>query len=526
MRTAARVQARSRVRSPSVCGEFARIARSASRSRAIDLSGYRGRPVAFQREILRYEPIDPQVRVLETLERRGRCAVPSGRAMGKSRLDAGEALYFAATRPRSCVVLIAPTFKQIQKILWEELRALYLVAYDQLGGECALLASTGARLGNGSRIFGITGTQPEDVAGIRAPEMLVIADEASGIPDTTFDVLDGNLAGGGWMLLTGNPTRATGYFREACRSERWDHVHLPSTSSPNVLAGRIVVPGVATLEWIEARRQEWGEDSPLYKIHVLGEFVELEEGKLFPESLVAEAEERWSETPAAGRLVIGVDPAGEGEDGDESAFAYRRGRKVIGIRAKRGLSADAHVAEVLDVIAEVLGPRRPSARRTPPLVVVDRDGYVGARVYAALAAYQSQHEDAFELRGIRSGERAKRMPLHIDRVRDEVWFALRDAFRDGLAIPEDVKLERDLSAVRLERHISGRSKVTGKDELRRELGRSPDRGDALALCAAFDGESDDVEAGSEKDLRLAPDPYEAEPERSFDPYQALERWRS
>jgi hypothetical protein len=498
------------------------MAKRAAARNVVDLATYRGRPVAFQREVLGYEPIEAQIEVFEALELRGRCAVPSGRAMGKSRLDGGTALYFAATRARSCVVLIAPTYKQIQKILWEELRALHASARIPIGGEVAKMAATGARLPNGSRIFGITGTQPEDIQGIRAPEMLVLADEASGIPDTTYTALDGNLAGGGWMMLTGNPTRATGYFREACRSERWDRVHLPSTRSPNVRTGEVIVPGIATREWVEERRQEWGEDSPLFKIHVLGEFVELAEGRLFSEAMIAEAQERWTEIAESGRLVIGLDPAGDSGDGDESAFAARRGRKVVEVHARRGLSPDAHVLEVLGLARRLVGKWTPATR---PLVVVDRDGYVGAKVYAALSAYQSQNEGAFEIRGMRGGERARRRPLEIDRVRDEVWLSLVDAFRDGLAIPEDLKLSRELAAIRLERHISGRSKVTGKDNLRRELGRSPDRADALALCCAVEPQADDEhEARTEVEQR-APDPYDAEPEVKLDPYAALERWR-
>ncbi len=165
-----------------------------------------------------------------------------------------------------------------------------------------------------------------------------------------------------------------------------------------------------------------------------------------------------------------------------------------------------------------------------PLVVVDRDGYVGAKVYAAFAAFQSQNEDAFELRGVRGGERAKRRPLEIDRVRDEVWLALFDALRNGLAIPEDLKLSRELAAIHLDRHVSGRSKITSKDDLRRELGRSPDRADALALCAAFEPTALEESHGEgEAPVRrsaLAPDPYEAESESVLDPYSALERWRT
>jgi hypothetical protein len=447
--------------------------------------------------------------------------------MGKSRLDAGAALHFLATEgPNALVVLVAPTFRQIQVILWEELRSLYFAAARHgtgLGGECAKLATTGLRLPDGSRAFGITGDQPEALQGIRAPRMLVLADEASGIPDTTFTALEGNLAGGGKMLLTGNPTRSTGFFRDACRGERFEVVPLPSTDSPNVRARRVVVQGLATEEWIEERKREWGEDSPLYKIHVLGQFVEVEEGRLFSEAMIEAAEQRWADAAPTGRLVIGLDPAGESGDGDESAFVCRRGKKVIHLHARRGLTPDGHVAQVIGLAKDLLGPgrRAPAVR---PLVVVDRDGYVGAKVYAALSAHRVRDEDDFDLRGVRGGERAMRQPLQIDRVRDEVWLSLVDAFREGLAIPEDVKLARELAAIRLERHASGRSKVTGKDDLRRELGRSPDRADALALCVFVEPSVDAPNVHAPP--QIPPDPYAAEPEGVLDPYAALDRWRA
>jgi hypothetical protein len=159
-----------------------------------------------------------------------------------------------------------------------------------------------------------------------------------------------------------------------------------------------------------------------------------------------------------------------------------------------------------------------------PLVVIDRDGYVGARVYAVLSAHVMQHEGSFQLLGIRGGEKAQRKPLVYDRVRDEVWFGLVDAFREGLAIPEDVKLSRELAEIKAEPHISGRSKVTGKDDLRRELGRSPDRADALSLACVEIPEwrhriAVDAPAPAEHN------PYREPQARGIDPYAALDAWR-
>lgn len=487
--------------------------------RSAGLGKYKDDPVGFCRDVLGFEPWQGQRDVLEALAADDSVTCPAGRAVGKSRLDGAAALWFICTRPGARVILTAPTFKQVQQILWEEIRILLRGAKVPLGIDCAKMASTGARAASGAQILGITAEKPEAFQGIRGAEMLVIADEASGIEDEIFHVIDGNTAGGAKLLLTGNPTRARGYFRESLRSPRFKCIRLASTESPNVVSGQNEIRGLATREWVAERQREWGEDSPLYKIHVLGEVVEAEEGRLFTAEMIAAAEARWSETPATGRLVIGIDPAGASGDGDESAFVARRGRKVLKVHARRGLTEDAHLVEALGLIATLRGDSTEL-----PLVSIDRDGYVGARVYATLSAYQMQHEGTFQLAGVRGGERARRKPLVYDRVRDEVWFGLVDAVRDGLTFPEDVKLSRELAEIIAEPHISGRSKVTSKDDLRAALGRSPDRADALALACFEVAEWTHASAPAPPPVQH--DPYRGPEARGIDPYSALDAWRS
>lgn len=468
-------------------------------------------PIGYCRDRLGFEPWARQREVLAQLAACDSVSAPAGRAVGKSALDGAAALWFAETRPGARVILTAPTFKQVQNILWEEITNLRRRAKIPIPIDLAKLASTGGRHANGSQILGLTAEQPENFQGIRGGQMLVIADEASGITDEIFHVIDGNTAGGAKLLLTGNPTKATGYFRESQRSPRFRTVRIPSTESPNVGAGRIIVRGLATREWIEERKREWGEDSPLYKIHVLGEVVEALEGRLFSAEMIAGSEARWDSTQPSGRLVIGVDPAGASGEGDESAFTARRGNKVLKIYARQGLTEDGHLVEILGMIGMHRGD---SSER--PLVVIDRDGYVGARVWGVVSSYQSQHEDAFQLLGIRSGERARRKPLVYDRVRDEMWFGLVDAIREGLAIPEDLKLERDLAAIKSEPHISGRSKVTSKDDLRKTLeGRSPDRADSLCLSVWNLGRDPGVE--QEDAVTRLPAPEHRKPAQTFTP---------
>lgn len=444
--------------------------------------------------------------------------MPAGRAVGKSRLDAAAALWFAATRGSNArVICTGPTNQVVQNVFWEEVRRLFASA--KIPGDCAVRCSTGCRLADGAQILGIVAEKPEGFQGIRAPEMLVIVDEASGVSDSMFQVIEGNMAGGSKFLLTGNPTRTDGYFRESFKpehSDRFEVIKLPSTESPNVIEGREVVKGLATTAWLEARKREWGEDSPLYKIHVLGEVAEGQEGRLFSAEMIAGAEARWSSTPATGRLVIGLDPAGSTGEGDESAFAVRRGQKIVKLHARRGLTEQGHLTELLGLISIYRGDSA-----DVPLVIVDRDGYVGARVYAEISAYQMQHEEAFQIIGVRGGERARRKPLTFDRVRDEVWFGLVDVLREGLAIPEDVKLARELAEVKAETNSAQRSKVTAKDELRAALGRSPDRADALCLACLEIAPYRIAEAETRP---VHHDPYREPQARGIDPYAALDAW--
>lgn len=497
------------------------LARAFDRAAAVggktDFARFRDDPTGFCREAIGFEPWEGQRRVMEAVAAVKDVSVPAGRAVGKSRLDAALALWFACTRPGSRVICTAPKFEQVQQIVWEEIRNLVLRSRVPLGIEVAKLASTGARTFDGSQILGWTSERPERFQGVRGAEMLTIADEASGILDEIFHTIDGNSAGNGKLVLTGNPTKTRGYFRDsfAKADSRFTTVRLPSTASPNVIAGYVVVQGLATREWVEEKKQEWGEDSPLYRVHVLGEVAENEEGRLFSVEMLAAAEARYKETPATGRLVIGIDPAGQGGDGDESAFAARRGKKIIAIHSRRGLTEDAHIVEALGLIAIHRGDSREK-----PLVVIDREGYVGARVWAAFSAYHMQHVDVFDLIGVRSSERAKRKALTYDRVRDEMWFSLVDAFRDGLAVPEDPKLAGDLSAIKAETNTAGRAKITSKDDLRRELGRSPDRGDAVCLACV------DVSEWRYHPVQAASPVPEESRAIGLDPYAAMQAWRS
>lgn len=498
---------------------------------------YQRDPVAFCREILGVEPWSKQIEILEAARDHARVAVSSGHKVSKSHSAAALALWYFCSYPDARVVMSSTTARQVDQILWRELRMMRArggrcvacKAADpdghtierpcphsaEIEGEIGELARTGLKSRDFREIVGFTAREAEAVAGISGRHLLYILDEASGISDDIFEAIEGNRAGGARLVMFSNPTRTSGEFFEAFHGKRefYRSIRVSSEETPNVVEGRLVIPGLATREWIEEKRAEWGEDSPLYRVRVRGEFVTREDGRIFSVHAIAEAERRWSETPEAGRLFLGVDPAGPSGSGDETVLAVRRGLKLIALLPFRGLNEEGHLAQILAVLARYRLPRE------TPVVVLDREGAVGAGLFGLLRNYVESAPMAFELVPLRASDRAVRQPQVYDRLRDELTANLEAWFRDGGAIVEDARLADELHALEWEQQPNGRLKVTRKDRIRKALGRSPDRYDALALAAweplALLEASRAAPARAERPDAYAP---------TLDPYAGLATW--
>lgn len=240
--------------------------------------------------------------------------------------------------------------------------------------------------------------------------------------------------------------------------------------------------GLAGPEWIEERRLEYGEDSPRYKIRVRGEFVHGSDGKIISLEAIAVAQAAYDETPEEGDLQLGIDPAGDGIIGDESAIAARLGRKVLTVLAWRSLTEDALVTHALDLVAHY----RKKATRGAPRIAIDVEGGIGTRVLAKLrAAIEVNHLD-IEVIPVRSGK-VLWGSKEYHQIRDALWGEAQKFLRVGPggvcgALPEDAKLEAELNAPAFTADANSRLVSTPKKELRKILGRSPDRADAVCLA--------------------------------------------
>ena len=400
-----------------------------------------------------------------------RVAVRSGHKVGKSTSAAVLALWWALTRERGRVVLTAPADHQVKNILWPELRRLYRGARAPIGGKLYDDHRSGLKFDDGREVLGLTTNEAERIAGLSSPNLFFVVDEAAGYPEELFEAVFGNLAGGGKVLLLGNPTRTSGTFYEAFHQKRdlWETLRISSLESPCITKAEPCVPGLATLGWVDWARAQWGgEESPIFQVRVLGEFPKQAENAVIGLAIVEAAAKRWADTPADGPLHLGVDVARYGDD--RTVIFPRRGTKALEPVALRSL-------DVVEVAGKVLEVARAFAKPGEvPVVSVDEIG-IGAGVVDVL-----KRQGGLRVVAVNVAERARAEGYA--KLRDQLWFALKDWLAEGGAIPNSPELEAELVAPTYSFDTQGRIRVEPKEAIKKRLGRSPDLADALALSLA------------------------------------------
>lgn len=470
------------------------------------------KPAEFARIILGVELWSFQLRVLDCILHARHTGVFGGRKNGKTTAVAIAALWFLYSFKDAKVVIYAPKIEKVDEILFPEIRKLYLGSgrcleckrndpegttcghgSRELTGRLGEHAKTGIRCPDGRRLFGMAA----DSRGISGDRMLAIEDEACDIKDEHNHAIVGNLAGHNCKrAAVSNPTASRGWAHALAHGEsalltRDDGesslCQVSTLENPNIVTGQNVIPGLGSRMWEREMAALFGEDSKIYGIEVLGHWPKAEEGQLFPYNWICRKEDLWNETqstPAAGRLCVGVDVAGEGRDGDETAIAVRRNKILCPIFAARGLTTDAKVQALWRILRQWKEPEDVEDNR--PRVVIDADGAEGERFYGRFRAYASANRAEMDVEVVAFHG----WPRPVGKLGD-MYRLNRDLLYGGFADwangpeaswPKDLMLRAEMIEARwvsIERDIQ--SLIAKKDWKKLLGGRSPDRCDSLAL---------------------------------------------
>ena len=412
--------------------------------------------------VLGNKPWDKQTEILAHVRDTQRTAVASCHGAGKSWIAARAALWFLYAFPNSIVVTTAPTFRQVRNVLWQEMRRAYRGALVPLGGH---LNQTDLRLDDGWFAFGLTADDSDAFQGLHAEHLMVIVDEAAGLPPAIWTAIEGLLTSAHVRLLAiGNPTDPSGPFYDMFRQPGIAKVHISAFDTPNVQAGETIIPGLVTTEWVEERKQIWGEGSPLYQSRVLGEFPDAGTDTLIPLSWVEAAQQR--ELPAGKPKELGVDVARFGDD--ETVIALREGSRVRIVERTR-----KH--DTMDATGRVT---RQLSETGAGIAKVDVIG-IGSGVV------DRGRETGKPFAGFNVGSRAADNERFAN-ARAEWYWGLRERFEQGDIDldPADEELAGQLTGLRYEITSRGQIKIESKDDSKKRGVPSPDLADAVMLAYA------------------------------------------
>lgn len=476
------------------------------------MTNYQPSPHAFARNVLGSRWWAAQEEVANALVKYRRVIVRSGHGLGKTYLAADLALWFLYTNHPAIVLTTAPTARQVEQVLWAEIHRRFFAAKHRLPGR---LLKTRLDLGGGSFALGFStesSARGVKLQGFHGPNILVILDEASGVPDDIWTAAEGiAVAPNNKILAIGNPLTSTGRFYELFRANRgWHKCTISSLDHPNVTGkGRQIIGGI-TASYISERLIDWCDEVPqghvaqnesgttgggtthtallphtntsdlftwkdktyvvsdLFRTRVLGEFPRAEDGSLIPLAWIEAARDRT--LPATGPRCLAADVARFGDDW--TIIGLRHGPLLIQTWPMKGADTSA----VAGMIERLAYDEHPSS------IAVDSIG-IGAGVVDQL--YQRQIEG---LRPVNAGSAPLNSELFAN-LRAELYWALRERFRTGdIKLTNDELLAEELAAIRYRFNPGGKIQIESKDEMKRRLHRSPDRADMLALL--FDSSSE------------------------------------
>jgi hypothetical protein len=303
--------------------------------------------------------------------------------------------------------------------------------------------------------------QSRALTGRHAPYMLMVLDEAAGLPEAVFTNLEGTLSGRvNLLLMIYNPIKSRGYAVEARDSDSW--------LSINWNAENTVFDNPSLDIPIQNRNadllERYGKESNAYRIRVLGRPPIADSDVFIPWDWVQDAVHRPIEPTDEDLVIMGVDPAA---GGDNSVIVVRHGGKVISL-------SRFNIADTMQFVQKVADEYH---KYEPVIINIDPIG-IGKGVYDRLVQLGYPVEPIDVRRKARDKDQ-------YDLVRDELWGTLRYQFEKGLiSIPNDQELIDQLGSITVKDYDkSGKTKIPSKAEMRRKesVGYSPDEADAICL---------------------------------------------
>lgn len=440
------------------------------------LRAWKASPALFVREVLNAIPDAWQEDVLNAAPDVSRIALKASKGPGKSTVLAWLAWWFLATRPHPKVIATSITSDNLRDGLWAELskwqqKSKLLARSFSWSAERVTSKQFPETWWASARQWSRsadTYQQGQTLAGLHADHVLVLVDEAGGIPDAVVATAEAALANAekesgreAKLVLAGNPTHLEGPLYRACTRERplWYVYEVSGDPDDPKRAPRV------SAEWARQQISKYGRDSSYVAVNVFGQFPPASSTTLLgvdevvkSSQLVLSQDEYLSEP-----IILGVDVARYGDD--RSCIIARQGKAAFRPEIFRELDLMSLVGQVTNAIASYAADA----------CFVDQTG-IGAGVVDRL------HQLGYPVIGIDFGTRASRGKYANKRC--EMWWLMAEWVKAGGRIPPNDELISELVSPHYKFDASNRLVLETKAEMKARGVESPDIADALALTFA------------------------------------------
>ena len=412
----------------------------------------------FPEMVLGIHPYDWQKEVLAALnDKETRVALKAANGSGKTSIIAASAVLWHMVRfPESLVVTTAGVWRQVEGQLWPMLKRYV----GGLGGGWRT-TSNELEYKNGSRAIGFSTNEAGKFEGWHrqgpTENLLMIVDEAKTVPDCIFDAIA--RCQPSRLLVMSSPGASAGSFYESFTKQRkaWENFTVTAFQCPHI-----------TQQWIDDQVEIYGEDSPLIRSMIYGEFYDDSGDGLVISLKSLEACLQNPPRQEMGGRVAFVDFAA---GGDECVFALREGNKVTEMVCWRDRDTGKTLGKIINLM--------------------DKFGLQADEVYAdeggmGLPMCDSLMAAGHDIHRVNFG--ARPFDSRYSNRSAEMWHtASRTIQKREVILPDDPTLHQQMVTRRAEVSRTGKLGMEPKDRMKSRGLDSPDRADAVLGCIACGG---------------------------------------
>lgn len=312
--------------------------------------------------------------------------------------------------------------------------------------------------------------QASALAGLHSDNVGFLIDEAGMIPDAVLATADAALSTGDGdgkrarLITTGNPEYPKGLIYRAYKKkliQKWAVYSVSGDPEDPKRAPRV------SKTWAQEQIDTYGRDNPWVMVNVLAQYPNVTTDFLISEEDIAISMARKvkEEDVRNSQHRLGLDVARGGID--SSCYARRRGLKGYPIEESASNMNGPDMAGKVVFMSDDLRIER---------VFVDNTGGYGSSVIDSLEMFPQ-----LDVTPVIYNSRAQD-----DRYfnkRTEMWVRMRDWIKKGGQLPNDPKLAAELMMPLL-LFSGGKMRLEEKEQIKKRLGRSPDRADAFAQTFA------------------------------------------